>query len=147
MCAGQFQADAGALDGFDDGAQTVWVAPWLEEHAGLIAEELNVKQVEFIDHAEEYISYTVLPDLKKLGPKLGKRLPGGKLPAASSRSTLATMSAALGRRPLAATWKLTYGGRAMSRAYLDAVRSGRDSQRGRAGTDFADEAQRVKPAA
>jgi len=33
----------------------------------------------------------------------GNRLPGGKLPAASSRSTLATMSAAVVRRPLAAT--------------------------------------------
>ena len=48
---------------------------WLEEHAALIAEELNVKQVEFTRHAEQYIDYTVLPDLKRLGPRLGKRLP------------------------------------------------------------------------
>jgi len=48
---------------------------WLEEHAGLIREELNVKNVEFTQKADQYISYTVLPDLKRLGPKLGKRMP------------------------------------------------------------------------
>jgi isoleucyl-tRNA synthetase len=48
---------------------------WLQEHSALIAEELNVKQVEFTEHAERYISYTVLPDLKRLGPRLGKQLP------------------------------------------------------------------------
>ena len=48
---------------------------WLEEHAGLIADELNVKRVEFTQGAEQYIGYTVLPDLKRLGPRLGKRLP------------------------------------------------------------------------
>ena len=49
--------------------------PWLEEHAQLIAEELNVKRVEFTSKADQYINYTVLPDLKRLGPRLGKRLP------------------------------------------------------------------------
>jgi isoleucyl-tRNA synthetase len=48
---------------------------WLEEHGSLICDELNVKRVEFIEKAEQYITYTVLPDLKRLGPKLGKRLP------------------------------------------------------------------------
>ena len=48
---------------------------WLESHAGLIREELNVKAVEFATKADQYVTYTVLPDLKKLGPKLGKRLP------------------------------------------------------------------------
>ncbi len=48
---------------------------WLEEHAALIADELNVKQVEFTEQADQYITYTVLPDLKRLGPRLGKRLP------------------------------------------------------------------------
>ena len=48
---------------------------WLEEHASLICEELNVKAVEFIREADQYITYTVLPDLKRLGPRLGKRLP------------------------------------------------------------------------
>jgi len=48
---------------------------WLESQSDLIADELNVKAVEFTTHAEHYIDYTVLPDLKKLGPKLGKQLP------------------------------------------------------------------------
>ena len=40
-----------------------------------MAEELNVKRVEFAESADQYISYTVLPDLKRLGPRLGKQLP------------------------------------------------------------------------
>ncbi len=48
---------------------------WLEEHQDLICDELNVKAVEFIEKADKYITYTVLPDLKRLGPRLGKRLP------------------------------------------------------------------------
>jgi isoleucyl-tRNA synthetase len=51
---------------------------WLESHAGLIREELNVKLVEFSARADQYVSYTVLPDLKRLGPRLGKRLPAVK---------------------------------------------------------------------
>ncbi|MEX2560507.1 MAG: isoleucine--tRNA ligase, partial [Pirellulales bacterium] len=57
---------------------------WLEEHAALIREELNVKQVEFAARAEQYISYTVLPDLKRLGPRLGKRLPALRQAIASA---------------------------------------------------------------
>ncbi|MEX2139057.1 MAG: isoleucine--tRNA ligase [Pirellulales bacterium] len=60
---------------------------WLEEHSPLIREELNVKQVEFATKADQYITYTVLPDLKRLGPRLGKRLPALK-------STLANADAA-----------------------------------------------------
>ena len=51
---------------------------WLEEHAALIREELNVKKVEFALEADQYISYNVLPDLKRLGPKLGKQIPSLK---------------------------------------------------------------------
>jgi isoleucyl-tRNA synthetase len=47
---------------------------WLEQHGALIREELNVKLVEFSTRADDFVAYTVLPDLKKLGPKLGKRL-------------------------------------------------------------------------
>jgi isoleucyl-tRNA synthetase len=52
--------------------------PWLADHAELLREELNVKQVEFTEQAERYITYSVLPDLKRLGPRLGKRLPALK---------------------------------------------------------------------
>jgi len=48
---------------------------WLEEHSSLICDELNVKRVDFIQKADQYINYTVLPDLKRLGPRLGRRLP------------------------------------------------------------------------
>jgi isoleucyl-tRNA synthetase len=48
---------------------------WLQDHSALVAEELNVKLVEFTEKADQYISYTVLPDLKRLGPRLGKQLP------------------------------------------------------------------------
>jgi isoleucyl-tRNA synthetase len=51
---------------------------WLEEHAELIAEELNVKGVEFTTHGEEYISYSVVPNFKRLGPRLGKNMPAAK---------------------------------------------------------------------
>jgi isoleucyl-tRNA synthetase len=52
--------------------------PWLEEHAGLIAEELNVKAVEFTTHGEEYIAYSIVPNFKRLGPRLGKDMPAVK---------------------------------------------------------------------
>jgi isoleucyl-tRNA synthetase len=51
---------------------------WLEEHAALVCDELNVKRVEFTGKADQYITYSVLPDLKRLGPRLGKRLPAVK---------------------------------------------------------------------
>jgi isoleucyl-tRNA synthetase len=51
---------------------------WLEEHAELICGELNVKKVDFAERADQYISYTILPDLKRLGPRLGKLLPAVK---------------------------------------------------------------------
>ncbi|MBX7166978.1 MAG: isoleucine--tRNA ligase [Pirellulales bacterium] len=51
---------------------------WLESHVPLIREELNVREVEFPASADNYIDYTVLPDLKRLGPRLGKQLPALK---------------------------------------------------------------------
>ena len=68
---------------------------WLAEHAALLREELNVKLVEFSDRADQYIIYTVLPDLKRLGPRLGKRLPALKtaLAAADAAELLARLEA------------------------------------------------------
>lgn len=68
---------------------------WLETHTGLIREELNVQQVEFIPRADQYITYTVLPDLKRLGPRLGKRLPALKqaLASADAAALLARLEA------------------------------------------------------
>jgi len=67
---------------------------WLRQHCSLIQEELNVKQVDFTREADQYITYSVLPDLKKLGPKIGKRLPALKqaLAAADAAKLLAEMN-------------------------------------------------------
>jgi isoleucyl-tRNA synthetase len=48
---------------------------WLEAHADLVCDELNVKQFEICREPDRYITRAVLPDLKKLGPRLGKDLP------------------------------------------------------------------------
>jgi len=58
--------------------------PWLESHSALIREELNVKAVEFSEQADQYISYSILPDLKRLGPKLGKKVPAVRKHLASA---------------------------------------------------------------
>ena len=49
--------------------------PWLETHAELIAQELNVKSVEFTQQAEQYITYQIQPNFKRLGPRVGKLMP------------------------------------------------------------------------
>ena len=49
--------------------------PWLEEHDALIKDELNVKQIEYTTEANQYISYEIQPNFRKLGPKLGPLLP------------------------------------------------------------------------
>jgi isoleucyl-tRNA synthetase len=69
---------------------------WLEEHAALVAEELNVKRVEYTQKADQYISYTVLPDFKRLGPRLGKQLPALKraLGEADAAKLLAELASA-----------------------------------------------------
>ncbi|MBA3484358.1 MAG: isoleucine--tRNA ligase [Pirellulales bacterium] len=48
---------------------------WLEEHAAVIAEELNVKAVEFCDEPDKYVDHEILPNFKLLGKKLGKLMP------------------------------------------------------------------------
>lgn len=44
-------------------------------YASIIADELNVKEVKFVDDASSFISYRVKPQLKTLGPRYGKLLP------------------------------------------------------------------------
>jgi len=50
-------------------------ADWLTSHADLVCDELNVKSFEICAEPDRYITRTILPDLKKLGPRLGKKLP------------------------------------------------------------------------
>jgi isoleucyl-tRNA synthetase len=48
---------------------------WLESHVPLIADELNVKAVEFATDADRYVSYAIKPNFKSIGPKFGKLAP------------------------------------------------------------------------
>jgi isoleucyl-tRNA synthetase len=50
-------------------------AAWIEDHAAIICDELNVKQFELCREPDRYITRSLQPDLKRLGPRLGKRLP------------------------------------------------------------------------
>ena len=47
-----------------------------EFFTSIIADELNVKAVEFTDNIENFISYSFKPQLKTVGPKYGKLLNG-----------------------------------------------------------------------
>lgn len=48
------------------------LAKTLSGDVGLIAEELNVKLVEFVEDASEYVSYEVKPNFRTIGPRFGK---------------------------------------------------------------------------
>jgi isoleucyl-tRNA synthetase len=69
---------------------------WLEEHDALLRDELNVKQIDYIREAEKYITYQVQPNFKRLGPRVGKLLPGLKaaLGQANGAQLLAELSVA-----------------------------------------------------
>ena len=47
----------------------------LLRHQEDVLEELNVKQIELLDPSAELLSYQVKPNLRLLGPRLGKQLP------------------------------------------------------------------------
>ncbi len=51
---------------------------WLEEHDELLRDELNVKRIDYTKDADKYITYQVQPNFKRLGPRIGKLLPGCK---------------------------------------------------------------------
>ena len=49
--------------------------PWLETHDALLREELNVKRVEYTTEGADFIDYQIVPNFKRLGPRLGPRMP------------------------------------------------------------------------
>ncbi|MBI1246440.1 isoleucine--tRNA ligase [bacterium] len=51
---------------------------WLQSHNSLLCEELNVKQIDFTQDADEYINYQIQPNFKRLGPRVGKLMPAVK---------------------------------------------------------------------
>ncbi|MBK9127200.1 MAG: isoleucine--tRNA ligase [Phycisphaerales bacterium] len=70
-------------------------AAWLEDHRELIAEELNIKRVEFTTQADQYVTYEIKPDFKVIGPRFGKLAPQigaavQKLDPAAARRALET---------------------------------------------------------
>ncbi|MEY3206148.1 MAG: Isoleucine--tRNA ligase [Planctomycetota bacterium] len=85
-------------------------AAWLAAHADLVCDELNVKQFEICREPDRYITRSLLPDLKKLGPKLGKNLP--KARDAIAKADAAALLAALARDGQA-TLSLPGGGEAV----------------------------------
>ena len=48
---------------------------WLQSHDALLREELNVKQIDYVTDADEYIDYLIQPNFKRLGPRVGKLIP------------------------------------------------------------------------
>ena len=60
-------------------AMYVTGAPLAEEYCAIIADELNVKAVNFTDDATAYTTYLIKPQLRTMGPKYGKLI--GKIGA------------------------------------------------------------------
>lgn len=48
---------------------------WLQLHDALVRKELNVKTVDYTTDAREYVQYSVQPNFKRLGPRVGKHIP------------------------------------------------------------------------
>jgi len=67
---------------------------WLKTHDSLIREELNVKAVDYTTDGEQYVQYNVVPNFKRLGPRVGKNIPAVKraLSQADGNSLLASLS-------------------------------------------------------
>jgi isoleucyl-tRNA synthetase len=47
----------------------------VESLAAVVAEELNVKRIDFVGSASELVSYVIKPNYRTLGPKFGKNMP------------------------------------------------------------------------
>ncbi len=73
---------------------------WLGGHLPLIADELNVKQIDFAADADKYVTYEIRPNFKTLGPKFGKLAP-------QIKPALAKADAAALRRQLDREGKVT----------------------------------------
>ena len=48
---------------------------WLEAHDEILKEELNVQSVTYTSDAGEFVTYQIVPNFKKLGPRVGKLMP------------------------------------------------------------------------
>ncbi|MDG1874672.1 MAG: DUF5915 domain-containing protein, partial [Mariniblastus sp.] len=48
---------------------------WLETHDEILKMELNVENVTYTTDAGEYVTYKIVPNFKRLGPRVGKLMP------------------------------------------------------------------------
>ena len=48
---------------------------WLRSHDDLIKEELNVKAVDYTTDGRDYVEYQIVPNFRRLGPKVGRAVP------------------------------------------------------------------------
>lgn len=48
---------------------------WLEAHDELLKTELNVQNVTYTTDAGEFVTYQIVPNFKRLGPRVGKLMP------------------------------------------------------------------------
>ncbi len=69
---------------------------WLEQHDEILKTELNVKQVTYTSDAGDYVSYQIIPNFKRVGPRVGKLMPTVKsaLAEADGRKLLADLESA-----------------------------------------------------
>lgn len=73
----------------------------VQRYADLIAEELNVKEVRFVHGAQEHVEYRLKPNFRRLGPRVGRKMPAVKKALESidggaiRKSLLATAEAVL----------------------------------------------------
>ncbi len=47
---------------------------WLQSHDALVREELNVKEVAYTTQGDDYVQYSIVPNFKRLGPRVGKQI-------------------------------------------------------------------------
>ncbi|HYH54277.1 MAG TPA: isoleucine--tRNA ligase [Solirubrobacterales bacterium] len=47
----------------------------IEDRAGLVTAELNVKELDFVSDESELVSYSAKPNYRALGPRFGKKMP------------------------------------------------------------------------
>jgi isoleucyl-tRNA synthetase len=68
-----------------------------EEMVDLVRDELNVKQVAFVDDVSDLVAYRLLPDNKLLGPRFGRRFPAvrAQLAAQDPLATVRRLQAGL----------------------------------------------------
>ncbi len=74
----------------------------IRDHAGLVAEELNVKRVELTTEADHYVTYRVVPNFAAIGKKHRALVPGIKAALAAVSDSAAARATLLrsGRLPL-----------------------------------------------